>query len=124
MKELTLKKTAEDIGADYQWIRRIVTRGMVRITEDNRPYLQKLARLFEISKVEDLWNRDLIVFKVRQEGPALTDEGLPEVLVPYARKLILLLASGKHEYLKELIERLYATLPPKPGHTADDEDAE
>ncbi len=63
--------------------------------------------------IEDLWNPDLIVFKVRRAGPALTEE-LPEVLAPYAQKLVRLLASGKHEYLKELIDRLHETLP-EPG---------
>jgi hypothetical protein len=55
----------------------------------------------------------------------LTDEWLQkEELVPYARKLILLLASGEHEYLKELIDRLYAKFPPEPGQTEEEEDAE
>jgi hypothetical protein len=123
MKKLTLKTTADKIRANYQWIRRIVTRGMVRITEENRPYLKKLARLFEISRIEDLWMPDLIVFKVRKEGPALTNEWLQDDLVPYAQKLIRLLVSGKHDYLMELIDRLHGTLLPEPGATVDDDDA-
>jgi len=121
MKGLTLKNTADKIGADYQWIRRIVTRGMVRITEENRPYLKKLARLFEVSRIEDLWNPDLIVFRVKKDGPALTADWLEDELVPYAQKTILLLASGEHEYLKELIDKLHATLPPRAS--VDDDDA-
>ena len=121
MKGLTLKKTADKIGANYQWIRRIVTRGMVRITDEKRPYLKKLARLFEISRIEDLWNPDLIVFKVKKDGPALTADWLEDELVPYAQKTILLLASGKHEYLKDLIDRLHATLP-EPRAAEDDGD--
>jgi len=82
----------------------------VRITDEKRPYLKKLARLFEISRIEDLWMPDLIVFKVKRDGPALTGGDWQEELVPYAQKLVLLLASGEHEYLKELIDRLYRTL--------------
>lgn len=122
MQGLTLKKTADKIGAKYQWIRRIVTRGMVRITEENRPYLNKLARLFQIGKIEDLWKPDLIEVTVQREGPALAEDLLREKkLVPYAQKLILLLASGKHEYLKELIDRLHGTLTKELPQEADDD---
>jgi hypothetical protein len=108
MKGRTLKSTADEVGADYQWIRRIATRGMVRITDDNHPYLKKLAKLFEIGRIEDLWMPDLIV--VRQERPTVTDHLLPGVVAPYARKLILLLASGEHDYLREMIDTLHGML--------------
>lgn len=108
MKGWNLKYTADEIGANYQWIRRIVTRGMVRITDENRPYLKKLAKLFEISRIENLWKPDLIV--VRQEGPDLADPLLPGVTAPYARKLILILASGEHDYLREMIDTLHGML--------------
>jgi len=110
MKGFTLKGTAEKIGANYQWMRRIVTRGMVRITEENRPHLQKIAKLFGINRIEDLWMPDLIAFKVKGQVGALADEWLRDELKPYAQKLILLLASGKYEYLKALIDGLHGTM--------------
>lgn len=119
MKEFTLKGLAEKIGANYQWMRRIVTRGIVRITEENQPCLKKMANLFGISRIEDLWMPDLIVFKVKGQVAALTDEWLRNAeFVSYAKKLILLLDSGQHDYLKSLIDNLHELLSndsPKSG---------
>jgi hypothetical protein len=117
MHGLTRKEVAKQIGAPYQWYRRVVTKGLVRISKENRVYLEALVDLFRLGRIEDLWRPDLIRFDV--ETPGLDPEADQHTqlawrqreLWPYAEKLGRLLASGKHEYLKDLIDRLHETLP-------------
>ena len=117
MADLTRNQVAALIGAKYQWYRRIVTKGLSRIRQGHRAYLEELAKLFRLDRVEDLWKPDLIVFRVKRVGlPPQADpqeelEWYQEELVPIAKKLGQLLATGKHDYLKELIARLHDTLP-------------
>jgi hypothetical protein len=107
---------------------RVVTQGLTRIHQGHRAYLEKLAKLFRLDRLEDLWRPDLIVFRVKQAAlsakadPQEEEVWYREELVPVARKLGRLLATGKHEYLKELIDRLYESLPPESGATDNEED--
>lgn len=126
MHNLTRKQVAERIGAKHQWYRRIVTKGLTRIQQDHQVYLKKLARLFRINRVEDLWKDDLIVFRLKQSGlsakagPQEEEAWYQDEYVPIARKLFRLLATGKHEFLKDLIDKLHATLPPEEASQDDD----
>lgn len=127
MHGLTRREVAEKIGARYQWFRRLVTRGLTRIDARNQAALDRLAALLGLAGIEDLWSPDLIEFKVVR--PGLDRDADPHTHVvwrqrefwPYARKLAHILASGQHEYLKDLIDALYATVPkdafkePEPG---------
>jgi len=139
MHGLTRKEVAEKIGTNYQWFRRIVTRGLTRISGKNMASLERLATFFNLGSVDEFWNPNLIEFRV--EKPGLDRDADPythfvwrqQKFWPYARKLAHILATGKHEYLKNLIDALYKTVPqdgfrkPEPGagywSSSDGEDA-
>lgn len=126
MNGLSRKEAAEKVGADYLWYRRAVTDGLSRISKRTRPILEKIVEVFGLTTVDDLWERDLIQFE-RSSG-LNAEPDTPAHLVwrqkewwPWARKLAHILAGGRHDYLKDLIDALYRTLPkdtfkePEPG---------
>jgi hypothetical protein len=122
---LTRRQAAEKVGADYLWYRRAVTKGLRRVTRTTRPVLERIVQAFGLTTVEDLWERGLI--RLERRG-ALVDEPDAHVNLvwrqrewwPWARKLAHILASGQHDYLRDLIDALYRTVPktleePEPG---------
>ena len=140
MHGMTRQQAAERIGAPYQWYRRVVTQGLRRISTENRDYLEVLADLFHLGRIEDLWRPDLISYNVEKAGLDPKADKHTQLLWrqnqlwPYAEKLGRLLASGQYEFLKELIDKLHETLPkdvPEPmpmaqhwSSDADDEDVD
>jgi len=118
MHGMTRLEVAEKIGSPPLWVRRVITRGLARVTSENRPYLEALAELFCLSRPEDLWVEDLVVFSVERHGlDSAADEHLrlawrQSALWPWARKLGRLLGTGRFEYLKALIDDLHSRLPP------------
>jgi hypothetical protein len=55
MNGFSRQDVAKKIGANEQWYRRIVTKGLVRIKGHHRAFLEAIADLFRLNRVEDLW---------------------------------------------------------------------
>src|SRR5437879_4122374 len=95
-KRLSRKEVAEKSGVPRQWFRRIVTRGLRRVTERNRHSLRALAKLFGLHTLEQFWESDLIVLKdlrfaPESMGPPTPTIGRQVEFRPYQDKLIELL---------------------------------
>ena len=126
MHRLNRVEAAEKVGANVLWYRRAVTVGLSRIDKRTRPVLERIVEVFGLTTVEDLWERDLIRFE-RSSG-LKAEADTPAHLVwrqkewwPWACKLAHILASGQHDYLKDLIDALCRTVlkdgfkEPEPG---------
>jgi hypothetical protein len=115
MHGLSLRQAAEKVGADYQWYRRAATRGLSRVGKKTRPVLERVVQVFGLTTVDDLWESGLIRF---QRGGGLDRDADPHTHYvwrqkewwPWAKKLAHILASGKHDYLQDLIDALYETV--------------
>ena len=111
----TLKQASEEVGASYQWFRRIATKGLERNPSDQNPLLERMAKIFCLRSVEDVWDNDLIVFRVKgrkleqQEASEAENEWIAENL-GLVRKLAQLFLTYDYEYLRQLIEKLHSTL--------------
>jgi hypothetical protein len=123
---LTRRQAAERVGANHLWYRRAVTKGLTRITTGTRPVLEKIIELFHLTRPEDLWDADLIRFERTKALSAEADADTNLVWRqkewwPWAEKLAHILASGQHNYLIDLIDALYKSVPkdvlkePAPG---------
>jgi len=100
-KGMTRRKVWTAIGEQSRaWFERVVKRGLSNVTPKGRDRLEKVASFFGLS-YDDLWRPDLITFEVGQ--PRQEFQG-------YSEKLTDLLLSGKHEYLKDLIDSLHRNL--------------
>lgn len=123
---LSLRQAAEKVGADYLWYRRAATRGLSRVGKKTRPVLERVVQVFGLTTVDDLWDAGLIRL---ERGGGLGLDADPHTHYvwrqkewwPWARKLAHVLASGRHDYLRDLIDALYNTVQqdgfrePEPG---------
>jgi len=115
-KRVTRQQVWEAIGEEKKravWFERVLKRGLSRVTPEARGRLERVARYFDLT-YDDLWRADLFV----------VDRARPDYQ-EYTEKLTDLLLSGKHEYLKALIDTLHENLWRKqrsaPAHEPDDE---
>ena len=106
MNGLSRKEAAKKVGANYLWYRRAVTAGLCRISKRTRPILKRIVLVFGLTAIDDLWEPDLIRFE-RSSGLKADAEPPKE---PWAAKLAIILATGKHDYLKDLIDTIYRTV--------------
>jgi hypothetical protein len=114
MHGLSRKDAAALVGASHLWYRRAVIYGVARVTKKNQPILEKIAEEFRITTVDDLWTPKLVQFQI----PSMTvsPDQLSHVIWrqkewwPYARKLAHILASGRHDYLRTMIDVLYRSV--------------
>jgi hypothetical protein len=104
---LTEDEAWEVIGVERRWLRRVMKSGLRRIDRRSHQHLKRVAHYFGLKRLEDLWEADLPGLK---HQPAVDQQILSwsqKANWPYARKLLELLATGEHEFLKGLIDSLH-----------------
>jgi hypothetical protein len=104
---LTAGDAPTQIGVNRRWLRRLSSCGLARIDRRTRPDLEKIVRYFDLRGPEVLWEADLP--QLRRQ-PAVDQQILgwrEKVNWPYAQRLLELLETGDHEFLKGLIDSLY-----------------
>lgn len=107
-KRVTRQQVWEAIGEEKEngeksrgaWFERVLRRGLSRVTPEARDRLERVARYFDLTS-DDLWRPDLITFEVGRPRPEIQGYGM---------KLAELLLSGKHDYLRGLIDALHENL--------------
>jgi hypothetical protein len=99
---VTRQEVWKAIGQEKRaaWFERVLKKGLSRVTPQGRDRLERVAGYFGLT-YDDLWRADLITFEVDRPRPDFRR---------YGEKLADLLASGKHEYLKDLIDTLHEAL--------------
>lgn len=101
-------------GAKADWFRHLLSDGLSRVDQRTAERLYRLARLFGLKSVEDLWNPDLVGVVVAKTGSLSTDNWATrqawekDKFWPRMAKYKELLESGRFEFLEELIDRLHA----------------
>ena len=86
---------------DPRWYRRLCRKGIRQAHKESRARLEAIARFFGVTTVNHLWNERLITF-------SLSKQLVPPRESEYTVKLVELLETGKHDYLRQLISSLYA----------------
>jgi hypothetical protein len=115
MRNLTQKSAAKEISKtqsvriSYSWYRTLCAKGIGQRHKRTWDKLQAIARFFGVRTVYSLWDEDLIRFE-------LSDRLVPPIHAIYSYRLVQLLETGKHDYLKELITRLHDLEPDVDKH--------
>ncbi len=92
------------IGVDRRWFRRLLKQGLER----RMPNLDKVAQYFNFSDGDYLWSKDISQFLVEPPpSPEALDSWTKQMSWPYAQRLLELLETGQHDYLKALIDGLH-----------------
>jgi hypothetical protein len=97
--------TAKEIGVDKRWLDRLIEMGMAYDSKPSIPKLKKLAAYFRWSSHLDLW-RDDIVSKMASPFDSELQKWKESPNWQTAHKFLLLLDSGKFNFLKELVEKI------------------
>jgi hypothetical protein len=101
-----LHDLAEKAGVEYRWLRRIVRKGLERRV--NR--LDRVASYFGLPDGDYLWAREIKIYPLAlPPKPDQLSTLKQKINWPHAQRLLELLETGKHEYLKGLIDELYRT---------------
>ena len=93
-------------GISRRWYTRLMKHGLARIDKRTRPDLQRLAKFFDLGRLDDFWNPNLDRLRDRVGVDEQILDWSKKVNWPYAKKFLELLETGEHEYLKGLIDSL------------------
>jgi hypothetical protein len=100
---------------DPKWYRRLCRQGIRQVHKGSEEKLEAIARFFGVTTVNQLWDERLIVFN-------LSKRVVPPRDSEYTVKLVELLETGKHDYLRHLINSLHALEFSKAPIENDDDD--
>ncbi len=89
------------VEIDPKWYRRLCRGGIGQIHKDARKRLAAIARFFGVTTVNALWDENLVVFN-------LSKKVVPPTEAEYTVKLVELLETKKHDYLRSLITSIHA----------------
>ena len=104
----TQAAVAERAKVSHDWLRQLSKRGLTQIREKNREPLDRLRQLFGLDSVDELWSATLIEeLKTTHRRIAAISPYLRSKDWGYARKVLTLLQTGDHDYLRGLIDSLY-----------------
>jgi DNA adenine methylase len=107
------KEAAEAIGVPYKWLRRAVSQGLARPDQRNAARLESVTAFFGLRRIDDLWQPSLVELRLalnrRDDGNGNGHLRKSATL----DKLDDLLATGKHDYLHDLIDDLHRKAIPE-----------
>ena len=83
-----------------RWYRTLCTMGVGQSHRRTEEKLQAIAKHFGLRTLNQLWEPDLILFK-------LSSDFVPPIHAEYSVMFSELLRSGKHDYLRDLVVRLH-----------------
>jgi hypothetical protein len=104
---LSPSKAARDISKrcsveiDPKWYRRLCRDGIGQVHKDAKERLVAIARFFGVTTVNALWDESLVVIKLGKRAVLPTE-------AEYTVKLVELLETKKHDYLRSLITSIHA----------------
>ncbi len=102
--EIREEDAHECFGVERRWFRRLLKQGLER----RMPNLDKVARFFHLADGDYLWTKDIRRHLVKPPPrPDVLDSWTKRVSWPYAQRLLELLETGQHEFLKALIDGLH-----------------
>ncbi|WP_068415753.1 hypothetical protein [Planctomyces sp. SH-PL62] len=101
--DLELRLLSEAVEVEYRWLRRIVKDGLSR----RGGRLDRLTRHLGLPDGDYLWAADIKQFLPHPPKPEQLSTLKQKLAWPYAERLLDLLETGSHEYLKDLIDRLH-----------------
>lgn len=106
MNRLSIPSAAKKISAKYdlqispRWYRSLCDKGVGQSHERTEAKLRAIAKFFRVKALNHLWDSGLIICK-------LSYKLVPPRNAEYTVRLAELLDSGNHDYLRQLILRLY-----------------
>jgi hypothetical protein len=112
--EIDLRALAKDTRVEYRWLRRIVREGLERKVDR----LDRVASYFNLADGDYFWATDIKKFLA--PPPPKPDRLISmkqKINWPYAQRLLDLLETGQPDFLRELIDRLYAASSSAPAIT-------
>ena len=107
MRGLSGKEAAQQITESQmvtiseKWYRKLCNKGLAQVKGSSGERLQAIARFFGLPTMSHLWRDDLIIF-------SLTKDAVPPIESEFTVKLVELLETGEHDYLRGLIANLHA----------------
>ena len=107
MRGLSRKEAAQQISQSQmveipeKWYRKLCNKGLAQVKGSSGERLQAIARFFGLPTMNHLWRDELIVF-------SLTKDAVPPNEAEFTVKLVELLETGEHDYLRGLIANLHA----------------
>lgn len=104
----TKASIAQVAVVSHEWLRQLTQRGLSQIRQKNREPLERLRRFFNLDSIDDFWSATLIseLERVRRRSTAMNPL-LRSKDCPYAFKVITLLQTGEHDFVRDLIDTLY-----------------
>lgn len=103
----TQAELAKRANISHDWLRQLTRRGLTQIRQKNREPLERLRRWFLLDSVDDFWSKGLVE-DVKRESRR-SDQMRPYLRSkdwPYLLKVLKLLQSGEHDFLRGLIDML------------------
>ncbi len=103
----TQAELAKRANVSHDWLRQLTKRGLTQIREKNREPLERLRRVFLLDSTDEFWSESLI--KDVERVSRRSDQMRPYLRSkdwPYLLKVLELLQSGEHDYLRGLIKAL------------------
>jgi len=89
------------VEIDPKWYRRLCRDGIGQVHKDTKERLAAIARFFGVTTVNALWDTNLVFF-------TLSKHAVPPTEGCYTTKLVELLETKKHDYLRQLITSIHA----------------
>lgn len=103
----TQAEVAKRANVSHDWLRQLTKRGLTQVREKNREALDQLRRFFLLDSADEFWSENLI--KDVERLSRRSDQMRPYLRSkdwPYLLKVLRLLQSGEHDYLRGLIDSL------------------
>jgi hypothetical protein len=112
---LTPAEVAAQLGLSRRWYVRLMAHGLARIDKRTCAGLEHLVHLFGLRRVEELWDPNLERLRPRAGVDQKILSWSQKAHWPYAEKLLELLETGEHDFLKGLIDSLHGSEQLKAG---------
>lgn len=98
------RRASKEIGVDGRWFRRLMKQGLSR----RMPNLDKVAVFFGLPDGDYLWADDIERFLgPAPPRPETLDSLTQQMNWPFALRLLELLDTGRHDYLKGLVDGIH-----------------